>query len=99
MLVWACREFGEMSLADVPEYLQQPAMEITTAQHFRHTASQQSINDAFELYAKRQACALMNQTDASEEYEYYIIHDSLGVSHVMRHKKGVLPAIRCTDCD
>ena len=35
----------------------------------------------------------------SDEYEYYIVHDSIGVSHVMRHKKGVHPAIRCENCD
>jgi hypothetical protein len=41
----------------------------------------------------------MKQTDSSDEYDYYTIHDGLGVSHVMRHKKGVHPAIRRADCD
>jgi hypothetical protein len=41
----------------------------------------------------------MSESDASVEYEYYIVHDSIGVSHVMRHKKGVHPAIECDDCD
>ena len=42
----------------------------------------------------------MAQNDGEEqEYEYYIVHDSIGVSHVMRHKKGVHLAIRCADCD
>ena len=34
-----------------------------------------------------------------DQYEYYIVHDSVGVSHVMRHKKGVHPAIKCDNCD
>ena len=34
-----------------------------------------------------------------DEYEYYIIHDGLGISHVMRHKKGLHPSIRCQTCD
>lgn len=41
----------------------------------------------------------VSETNDSDEYEYCIVHDSLGVSHVMRHKKGVHPAIRCADCD
>ena len=34
-----------------------------------------------------------------DQYEYYIIHDGLGISHVMRHKKGVHPSIKCDSCD
>ena len=34
-----------------------------------------------------------------DECEYYIVHDGLGTSHVMRHKKGVHPAISSGDCD
>lgn len=34
-----------------------------------------------------------------DEYEYYIIHDGLGISHVMRHKKGEHPSIKCDNCD
>jgi hypothetical protein len=41
----------------------------------------------------------MSKTDTPEEYEYYIIHDGLGISHVMRRPKGVHPSIKCTDCD
>ena len=39
--------------------------------------------------------------DAGEddEYEYYIIHDGLGISHVLRHKKGVHPSVKCENCD
>ena len=41
----------------------------------------------------------MSESDDSDEYEYYIVHDRIGVSHVMRHKKGVHPAIRCDSCE
>ena len=41
----------------------------------------------------------MSETEDSNEYEYYFIHDSIGVSHVMRRRKGVHPSIRCADCD
>jgi hypothetical protein len=41
----------------------------------------------------------MSGKDDSDEYEYYIVHDGIRVSHVVRHRKGVHPAIRCTDCD
>jgi len=34
-----------------------------------------------------------------DQYEYYIIHDGIGVSHIMRRKKGVHPTIKCEDCD
>ena len=37
--------------------------------------------------------------DNDQEYEYYIVHDSIGVSHVFRTRKGTHPAIRCADCD
>jgi len=33
-----------------------------------------------------------------EEYEYYIVHDSIGVSHIMRKRKGEHPALRCFNC-
>jgi len=42
----------------------------------------------------------MAERDAGvEEYEYYIVHDSIGVSHVLRTKKGSHPGVRCVGCD
>ena len=42
----------------------------------------------------------MAQDDNEEqEYEYYFVHDSIGVSHVMRRPKGSDPRISCTNCD
>ena len=41
----------------------------------------------------------MSGKDDSDDYEYHIVHDSLGVSHVMRRRKGLHSAIRRTDCD
>lgn len=41
----------------------------------------------------------MSEPRNNEEYEYYTIHDGLGVSHVMKRKKGLHPAIRRVDCD
>ena len=40
-----------------------------------------------------------NQSDEEGEYEYYIVHDSIGVSHVMRTRKGAHPAVRCVGFD
>ena len=34
-----------------------------------------------------------------EEYDYYIVHDGIGISHVIRTPKGKLPQIRCVGCD
>jgi len=51
-----------------------------------------------ELCQKRRTTS-MSDKDDSEEYEYYIIHDGLGISHVMRHRKGGHPSIKCDDCD
>ena len=34
-----------------------------------------------------------------EEWDYYIVHDSIGVSHVFRTKKGQHPGIRCIGCE
>ncbi|HEV2138573.1 MAG TPA: hypothetical protein VGR53_06995 [Nitrososphaerales archaeon] len=45
---------------------------------------------------------MSHQTTEDEEddgFEYYIVHDSIGVSHVMRKRKGELPLVRCTNCD
>ena len=34
-----------------------------------------------------------------DEYEYYVIHDGLGISHFLRQKKGVHPSIKCNNCE
>ena len=34
-----------------------------------------------------------------DEYEYYIIHDGLGISHIMRRPRGKHPQISCVGCD
>jgi len=41
----------------------------------------------------------MSEELDSDGYEYYIIHDGLGISHVIRRKKGLDPSIACADCD
>jgi len=38
-------------------------------------------------------------TEQEDEWEYYIVHDGIGVSHVMRKRKGELPLVKCTNCD
>jgi len=30
----------------------------------------------------------MKEEPGSDDYEYYIVHDGLGISHVIRRKKG-----------
>ncbi len=40
-----------------------------------------------------------HEAGEDEEWDYYIVHDSLGVSHVMRTRKGRHPAVRCVGCD
>ena len=37
--------------------------------------------------------------DNADEWEYYIVHDNIGVSHVVRTKRGRPPMIRCVGCD
>jgi hypothetical protein len=39
-------------------------------------------------------------TDEQEDdkHDYYIVHDSIGVSHIMRKQKGEHPALRCVNC-
>jgi len=41
----------------------------------------------------------MDSKTKEDEYDYYIAHDSIGVSHVVRVKKGKPPNIRCVGCD
>jgi hypothetical protein len=38
----------------------------------------------------------VHEAGNDDEWDYYIVHDSVGVSHVLRRKKGELPQIRCT---
>ncbi len=32
------------------------------------------------------------------EFDYYIVHDSIGVSHILRQKKGEPPTFSCRNC-
>ncbi len=41
----------------------------------------------------------VHEAGEDDEYDYYIVHDSIGVSHVLRQKKGKLPAFSCRNCD
>ena len=38
-------------------------------------------------------------SDQEDEWEYYFIRDNIGVSHVMRKRKGELPMVKCANCD
>ncbi len=40
----------------------------------------------------------MSNNQDSDEYEYYIINDGLGISHLIRRPKEVHLSIRCKDC-
>ncbi len=40
----------------------------------------------------------MSEEDA-EAFDYYVINDGLGISHVMRRPKGAHPSVRCVGCD
>jgi len=37
-------------------------------------------------------------SDDEDEWEYYIVHDSIGVSHIYRKKRGEPPLARCANC-
>ncbi len=41
----------------------------------------------------------MESEQEEEEYEYYIAHDTIGASHVIRVPKGRPPQVRCAGCD
>jgi hypothetical protein len=41
----------------------------------------------------------LQEAGEDEEYEYYVIHDGLGISHFLRRPKGVHPSSKCDDCD
>ena len=34
-----------------------------------------------------------------DEYDYYVIHDGLGISHFLKRPKGKPPQVRCIGCD
>ena len=34
-----------------------------------------------------------------DKYEFYVIHDGLGISHFIRRPKGKPPQVRCVGCD
>lgn len=40
-----------------------------------------------------------HEAGGDDEFDYYIVHDSIGVSHVVRTKKGAHPAVRCVGCE
>ena len=40
-----------------------------------------------------------HEAGGDDEYDYYIVHDSMGVSHTIKTRKGVHPAVRCVGCD
>ncbi|HEV2225443.1 MAG TPA: hypothetical protein VGR56_01410 [Nitrososphaerales archaeon] len=41
----------------------------------------------------------MDETqDEVDGYAYYIVHDGLGISHVLRRPKGQLPTTNCRNC-
>jgi hypothetical protein len=41
----------------------------------------------------------LKEAGEDDQYEYYVIHDGLGISHFLRRPKGVHPAVRCESCD
>jgi hypothetical protein len=41
----------------------------------------------------------MTEDVEDNELGYYTVHDSIGVSHVLRKKKGDFPLFRCYTCD
>lgn len=41
----------------------------------------------------------MNSLDDSEDYDYFIFDDGLGISHVVRRPKRVPPTVRCVGCE
>ena len=40
----------------------------------------------------------VHEAGGDEEYDYYIVHDSIGVSHVLKQKKGEPPSFGCRNC-
>ena len=50
-------------------------------------------------YIPTKELGCMDNSEKEDEYDYYIAHDSIGVSHVVRVKKGKPPNIRCVGCD
>lgn len=56
-------------------------------------------NRGLGLIRRKVVSQSMSQDLDSEEYEYYIIHDRIGVSRILRRPKGVHPEIRCAGCD
>lgn len=43
--------------------------------------------------------ALIHEAGEDEQWDYYIVHDNIGVSHVLKKRKGELPLIRRTNCE
>ncbi len=42
--------------------------------------------------------ALIHEAGENDEWDCYVIHDSLGVSHVCGQKKGEPPTFSCRNC-
>jgi len=42
---------------------------------------------------------MVKEISEDDEYDYYIVHDRIGTSHVMRTRKNTPPAVRCVGCD
>ncbi len=40
----------------------------------------------------------VHEAGEDDDWDYYIVHDSLGVSHVYRKKKGEPPTFSCRNC-
>ena len=40
-----------------------------------------------------------HEAGGDDEYDYYVVHDSIGVSHIIKTRKGAHPAVRCVGCD
>lgn len=41
---------------------------------------------------------MIHEAGEDDVWDYYIVHDSIGVSHVLKKRKGELPMIHCTNC-
>jgi hypothetical protein len=39
---------------------------------------------------------VIHEAGEDEEFDYYIVHDSVGVSHILRKRKEEPPMVRCT---
>ncbi len=42
---------------------------------------------------------MIHEAGEDDEWDYYIVHDSIGVSHVLRKKKGETPTFSYRNCN